>query len=187
MMSLLGRERSLSNTRNKRSNARNARTKVFDPWNLTSKGNDTAVSRTMCTICHTLRGVTMKKVWWGWNTKPTWKLCQRGNNKCFPILYIYDFFVPTTITRAYTDQNTKKFALTYFSFVSLSQRTRSRRGAELIHQGEGRLSRLPKTALKRSYLPEISSSENRILKPRRKKKLLTESTQKGMIIDYSLD
>ena len=56
-----------------------------------------------------------------------------------------------------------------FSLVSLSPRTRSRPGAERIRQGEGRLSRPPKTALERSHLTENSSPENRILRPRRKK------------------
>ena len=36
-------------------------------------------------------------------------------------------------------------------------------GAERIRQGEGRLSHPPKTALERSYLTGVSSSENRIL------------------------
>ena len=56
-----------------------------------------------------------------------------------------------------------------FSFVSLGIRPRSRQGAERIRQGEGRLSRPQKTALERSYLTWISSSANRILRPRRKK------------------
>ena len=52
----------------------------------------------------------------------------------------------------------------------LAQRVypRSRRGAERIQQGEGRWSRPPKTALERSYLTDNSSSENRILRPRRR-------------------
>ena len=54
----------------------------------------------------------------------------------------------------------QKFA--YFSLVSLSPRTRSRPGAERIWQGGGRLSRPPKTVIE-------FSSENRILRPRRKK------------------
>ena len=82
------------------------------------------------------------------------------------------------IARAYTAQNTKN---AHFSLVSLSPRTRSRPGPERIRQGEGRLSRPPRTALERSYFTENSSSENRILRPRRKK-LLTESPAKRMII-----
>ena len=57
----------------------------------------------------------------------------------------------------------------HFSLVSLSPRTRSRPDAERIRQSEGGWSRPPKTALERSYLTENSSSENRILRPRRKK------------------
>ena len=38
----------------------------------------------------------------------------------------------------------------HFSLVSLSVYPRSRRGAERIRQGEGRLSRPPETALERS-------------------------------------
>ena len=56
-----------------------------------------------------------------------------------------------------------------FSLVSLGIRPRSRRCAERTRQGEGRWSRPPKPALERSYLTEISSSANRILRPRRKK------------------
>ena len=82
------------------------------------------------------------------------------------------------IARAYTAQ-IQKFA--HFSLVSLSPRTRSRPGAERIRLGERRLSRPPKTALERNYLTENSSSENRILRPRRKK-LPTESPPKRMII-----
>ena len=52
----------------------------------------------------------------------------------------------------------------------LAQRlSTARRGEERIRQGEGRRSRPPKTALERSYLTENSSSENRILRPRREK------------------
>ena len=69
------------------------------------------------------------------------------------------------IARAYTAQTTKK---AHFSRVSLSVYPRSRRGAERMRQGEERWSRPPKTALERSYLTEKSSSENRILRPRRK-------------------
>ena len=61
----------------------------------------------------------------------------------------------------------KKIA--HLSLVSLSARTRSRPGTERIRQGEGRLSRPPKTALERSDWTENSSSENRILRLRRKK------------------
>ena len=68
-----------------------------------------------------------------------------------------------------------------FSLVSLSIRPRSRRGAERIRPGEGRLSRPPKTALERSYLTENSSSANCILRPRRKK-MPTQSPKKRMII-----
>ena len=63
------------------------------------------------------------------------------------------------------------------SLVLLSVYPRSRRGAERIRQGEERWSRPLKTALERSYLTENSSSESRILRPRRKK-LLTESPPK---------
>ena len=56
-----------------------------------------------------------------------------------------------------------------FSLASLGIRPRSRRGADRIRQGVGRLSRPPKTAFERSYLTENSSSANRILRPRRKK------------------
>ena len=55
-----------------------------------------------------------------------------------------------------------------FSLVTLGIRLRSRRCAERTRQGEGRSSRPPKPALKRSYLTENSSSANRILRPRRK-------------------
>ena len=58
---------------------------------------------------------------------------------------------------------------TYFSLVSPSPRTRSRPGVKRIRQAEGRLSRPPQTALERSYLTDNSSSENRILRPRRQK------------------
>ena len=68
----------------------------------------------------------------------------------------------------------------HFSLVSISVYPRSRRGAERIRQGEGRWSRPPKTALERSYLTENSSSENRMLRPKRRK-LLTESLKKRMI------
>ena len=68
-----------------------------------------------------------------------------------------------------------------FSLVSLSIHPLSGRGAERIRQGEGRCSRPPKTALERSDLTENCCSENRILRPRRKK-LLTEPPQKRMII-----
>ena len=73
------------------------------------------------------------------------------------------------IARAYTapKKNTKKKA--HFSRVSLSVYPRSRRGAGRIRRGEGRCSRPPKTALERTYLTENSSSENRILRSRRKK------------------
>ena len=47
--------------------------------------------------------------------------------------------------------------------------------------GRGAFEPPPKTALHRSYLTENSSSANRILRPRRKK-FLTESTKKRMII-----
>ena len=47
--------------------------------------------------------------------------------------------------------------------------TRSRPGAERLRQGEGRLSRPPKTAFERSYSTGNSRSDNRILRPRRKK------------------
>ena len=69
------------------------------------------------------------------------------------------------------------------SIVSLGVRPRSRRGTERTRQGEGRWNRPPKPALERSYLTENSSSANRILRPRRKK-LLTESLTKIMIVYY---
>ena len=70
------------------------------------------------------------------------------------------------IARAYTAQSTKKM---HFSLVSLSVYPRSRRGAARIRQDEERWSRPSKTALEPSYLTENSSSENRILRPRRNK------------------
>ena len=66
----------------------------------------------MCTIGQTLRGVTMKKVWWGRNKKPIWKWCQLGN-KCFPIYMCFSFnwklciCQDPRIARVYTAQNTK--------------------------------------------------------------------------------
>ena len=64
-----------------------------------------------------------------------------------------------------------------FSLVSLGIRPRSRRCAERTRQGEGRWSRPPKAALERSYSTENSCSANRILGPRKKKKLLTKSLE----------
>ena len=72
-----------------------------------------------------------------------------------------------------------------FSLVSLGIRLRSSRGAERVWQGEGHLSRPPKTGLERSYLVKIFSPANRILRPRRKK-LQTESPKKRMTIYSSL-
>ena len=66
------------------------------------------------------------------------------------------------MARAHTAQNTKIYAL----LACLAQ---SRPGAARIRQGAGRLSHPPRTALERSYLTENSSSENRILRPRRKR------------------
>ena len=111
----------------------------------------------------------MKKVWWGRNKMPIWKRCQLGNI-CFPIYMCFSFKLcicqDTSIAQAYTAQNKEN---EHFSLVSLSPRTRSGPGAEWIRQGEECLSCPPKTALGQSHLTENSSSENRILRPRRKK------------------
>ena len=56
----------------------------------------------------------------------------------------------------------------HFSLVSLSPRTRSRPDAERIRQGEGHMSCPPKTAFERSDLTENPSSEDRVLRQRRK-------------------
>ena len=97
------------------------------------------------------------------------------------IIYSFKLYMcqDPRIARAYTAQNTRNKP--HISLVSLSVYPRSCRGAERIRQGEGRLSRPPQTALERSYLTENSSSENRILRPRRKK-TLPESPERRMII-----
>ena len=82
-------------------------------------------------------------------------------------IYKLSFYGGHSITSGVNRPKYKKKAP--FSLVSLSVYPRSRRGAERIRQGEGRWSRPPKTALERSYLTGNSSSENRILRPRRKK------------------
>ena len=93
-----------------------------------------------------------------------------ANLKMLPLIYSFKLYIcqDPRIARAYTAQTTKK---THFSLVSFSVYPRSRRSAERIRQGEGRWSRPPKTALERRDLTEKSSSENPILRPRRKKKL----------------
>ena len=142
----------------------NARTKVFNLEIRYRKATTQQSVPTMCTIGQTLRGLTMKQVWWGRNKKPIWKWCQLGK-KCFSIWLFRSSSAYAKIKKILGPEIQK---LAHFSLVSLSPRTRSRPGAERIRQGEGRLSRPPRTALERSYLTENSSSENRILKPRRK-------------------
>ena len=117
------------------------------------------------------------------------KKCGEGGmrqfgNKCFPIYTFFSAYIcqAPRIARAYTVRRTK-FA--HFSLVSLSPRTRSRPDAERIRQGEGRLSRPPKTALERSYLTEKCSSENRILRPRRKKTPDRIPPPKNIIYTYT--
>ena len=83
------------------------------------------------------------------------------------LIYSFKLYIcqDPRLARAYTAQIQET---AHFSLVSLSIYPRSRRRAERIRQGEGRWSRPPKTALEPSYLTENSSSENRILRPRRK-------------------
>ena len=104
--------------------------------------------------------------------------CQFGN--VVPYLFVQALRMPRSKKRsgAYRPKYTNK---THFSLVSLSVYPRSRRGAERIRQGEGHWSRPPKTALKRSYLTENSSSENHILRPRRKQ-TPDRIPEKGVII-----
>ena len=110
----------------------------------------------------------MKKASSGKNSDANfWKLRQFGN-KCCPLFILSSstyIWQDPRIARAYTAQNTKK---THSSLVSLSGYPRSGRGAERMRQGEGRRSRAPKTELERNYLTENSSSENHILRTRRK-------------------
>ena len=109
---------------------------------------------------------------------PIWKLCQFANVVAY--LFVQALHMPRSNNSSgvYRPKYKKK---AHFSLVSLSVYSRSRRGAERIRQGEGCWSRPPKTALEGSYLTESSSSENRILRPRREK-LLTESPAKRIII-----
>ena len=124
----------------------------------------------MCTVGQTLRGVTMKKC--GRDELRS----QLGNDVDLDInVFPYVFFVQLKALHMAKSKNSsgvyrpKYKKIAHFSLVLLSPRTRSRPGAERIRQGEGRLSRPPKTALERSYLTKNSSSENRILSPRRRK------------------
>ena len=127
----------------------------------------------MCTAGQTLRGVTMKKrdgdeIRTQFGNDANLKInvfpCIRFFRESYAYMHIYAK-IQEKLGR--TPPKIQKFA--HFSLVSLSPRTRSRPDAERIRQGEGRLSRPPKTALERSCLIENSSSENRILRPRRKK------------------
>ena len=84
---------------------------------------------------------------------------QNFSNYCLEIMSILEIFTHcrhhyTTEGSRVPPQNTKK--KTHFSLVSLSVYPRSHRGAERIRRGEGRWSRPPKTALKRSDLTEKS-------------------------------
>ena len=173
MMSL-GRERPPPKTTN-------ARTKVFNreiryKKATTQQSYDNRPNASRC---------EMKKVWWGRNKKPIWKLCQLGKKCCA----IRCFFRSSSaymcqdprIARAYTAQNTKIYAL-LACLACLAQPTYPiPAGCGTDTARRGGLSRPPKTALERSYLAENSSSENRILRPRRKK-LLPGSPPQRMIM-----
>ena len=112
----------------------------------------------------------MKKVWWG---RLRSQFGNYANLKINVFPYLVCFFRSSSAYAKIQEYlgrippKIQKFA--QFSLVLLSPRTQSRPGAERIRQGEGRLSRPPKTALERSYLTENSGSDNRILRPRRKK------------------
>ena len=107
------------------------------------------------TIGQTLRGVTMKKVWCGEDETRS----QSGNdanweNKCVPMSFFVQALHMPRSKNSSGVYRSKYKRNAHFSLVSISPRTRSRPGAERIRQGEGRLSRPPKTALARSDLTE---------------------------------
>ena len=115
----------------------------------------------------------MKKATSGRNLYSNLKMMPIG--KCCPLI-----FLPYAKIQEYLGRIPPKIQeKPHFSLVSLSVYPRLRRGAERIRQGEGPWSRPPKTAFERIYLTENSSSENRILRRRRKKTLDLISEKKN--------
>ena len=127
------------------------------------------------TIGQTLRDVTIKKVLWGRNKKPKF-----GNDANLEINVIpYVFYIQALHMPRFNNSwgvyppKIQKFA--HFSLVSLSPRTRSRPGAERIRQGEGRLSRPPRTCCIRSSPADVKQNKQTLKPCRRQAKQTLES------------
>ena len=116
------------------------------------------------TTGQTLRGVTMKKVWWDEIRSQLWNDANLEMNVFPYVVFVQALLMPRSTNSSGVYCPKYK---TYFSLVSLSPRTRFRPGAERVRQGEGRLSRPRRTCFIRSSPADVKQNKQ-TLKPCRR-------------------